>query len=374
MNVCIFFHRFDGGGAERTTVCLANELRKRGHHVEIAVRYNYGPSKELLDKNIPVLDMKIPEKGKLRKNVKNIQKLIRIMNSGKYDLVMAVMSEMAQVAAIAYAFSGKNTPLICVLHNTMSVEKTSFRIVRRSLFRFFDRQYSQVVAVSEAVRLDYLRCCDAASEKVTTVYNPVVGEELFTQMRETIVHPWLGKNRSCYTLLLAGRLSPQKNHALMFRTLLKLRSYGDFRLILLGEGELEDKLREQVKRLGLKEWVDFAGYVSNPYAYMAACDCLVLSSEYEGLPTVLIEALACGCRIVSVDCPSGPREILNGGEFGILVKMDDAEALKEGILKAVQQVPDYERLRQRAMDFSIENAGLGYENVFNKAMRYGRRE
>jgi len=101
MKICFFFHRFDGGGAEKMTICLANELANRGHEITIAVRYNYGITKSLVNNNVKILDLKLQKKGKLVKNVKNVSKLCKIMNSGKFDIIAAVMAEMAEVAAVA---------------------------------------------------------------------------------------------------------------------------------------------------------------------------------------------------------------------------------------------------------------------------------
>lgn len=368
VKICIFFHRFDGGGAERTTVILANELYRRGHNITIAVRYNKGPLKALLNPEIPVIDMKLPENGKLTKNLKNILCLIQLMNGKQYDLIVAAMSEMAQVAAAAHALSSKVTPLICVLHNTMSVERTSFQTARHFFFNFFDRHYSRVIAVSEAVRIDYLSCCRTNPGKAVTIYNPVIDDRIFKLSRQRPLHPWLEQDRTYTTLLMVGRLTQQKNHSLMFHALKLLRDTGDFRLILLGEGEQQPVLVREAEELGLAPWIDFAGFSDNPYGYMASCDCLVLSSRYEGLPTVLIEAMACGCRIVSTDCPSGPREILLEDKYGVLVEMDNPRALKAGILRALEQKLDREALRKRSMDFSVEKAAKEYEKIFTETV------
>lgn len=371
MRICIFFHCFDGGGAERTTITLANELLQRGHEIAIAVRFDKGPLRHILDKKISVYNMNLPEKGKFIKNIKNVQKLVKLMNSGEYDLLMAVMSEMAQVAAVSHVFSNKRTPLVCVLHNTISMEKTSFQFFRHRLLGFFDKQYSKVIAVSEAVRQDYIRNSHTNEKKVVTIYNPVVDEKLYELSKKKTEHPWLCEDRKFTTLLLAGRLTKQKNHSMMFSVLQELRKEGDFRLILLGEGELKDKLKQEAREKEVLQWVDFIGFVENPYSFMASCDCLVLCSFYEGLPTVLIEAMACGCRIVSVDCPSGPREILDNGKYGLIVKTNDIDKFKEGVLYAMMEKPDKEMLIKRSLDFSVSKAVTKYENIF-KIVKGGR--
>ncbi len=374
MRICIFVHRFDDGGAEKTTIRLANEMAALGHEMTLAVRYDYGPLRSMAADNVCILDMKLPENGKLRKNIKNVAILRKIINSGEYDILMAVLAEMAEVAAVAHALGGKGTPLVCVLHSTLSVEKTSFHRIRHSFHRFFDRQYAGVIAVSEAVRKDYIKNCKAAEDKVVTIYNPLIDQNIALLAAKRPDHPWLSEKRRFKTLLMVGRLSYPKNHELMFKTLKLLLMDGDFRLILLGDGERKAELEGMAKEMGLKANIDFAGYRDNPFGYMAFCDCLVLSSHYEGLPSVLVEGLACGCRIVSVDCPSGPAEILEGGRYGVLVPPEDAQALKDGIIRALKDTPCRETLIRRAKDFSVSGAVQAYERELGKIADNFRRQ
>lgn len=362
MRICVFMHRFDDGGAEKVTICLLNELQKLGHEITLLMRYDEGPARELLSPQIRVLNMDLPVSGKLKKNIRNVQYLCRVMKSGDYDLMLAILSDMSQVAAVSKWICRGNLPLISVVHSTLSIEKISFPKVRHFLAKFFDRQYDRVFAVSEAVRQDYLSYCGCREEKAVTIYNPIVNDALLEKAKERPDHPWLREGREFTTLLLVGRLSYPKNHPLMFQTLKLLRERGDYRLILLGEGELRQELTELVREMELEPWVDFHGFDKNPYGYMGHCDCVVLSSHYEGLPTVVVEALACGSRMVSVDCPSGPREILEGGKYGVLVEPGDPEQLRDGILQAMQTQPDREVLVGRAMDFTVENAVKKYED------------
>ena len=369
MRICVFMHRFDDGGAEKVTIRLLNELQQRGHEITLAVRYNEGPAKENLSPAIRVLDMALPKEGKLKKNLLNIRYLSRLMKSGEYDVLVSILSDMSQVAALAKWSSRAKLPLVSVVHSTLSVEKLTFRKARNRLARFFDRQYTKVIAVSDAVRDDYVNYCGASEEKVDTVYTPIVDQRMLKLAEEQPDHPWLAEGRDFRTLVLAGRLSYPKNHPLMLRALKRLRESGDFRLILLGEGELREKLTTLAKQMELENWIDFHGYVKNPYGYMAHADCVVLSSRYEGLPTVLVEALACGSRIISTDCPSGPAEILVGGKYGTLVEPDNEEALAKGILTALETRPDKELLRSRAMDFTVEKATQAFEVQLEKLIQ-----
>jgi glycosyltransferase involved in cell wall biosynthesis len=133
----------------------------------------------------------------------------------------------------------------------------------------------------------------------------------------------------------------------------------------LGEGERRAELEQLVRSLGLEPHVRLPGFVDNPYAYMARAAVFVLSSAWEGLPGALIEAMACGCPVVSTDCPSGPAEILDGGRYGRLVRVGDGSGMAAAIGLAFEQGRgDLTRFAQnRAMDFNVESATSAYHAI-----------
>jgi glycosyltransferase involved in cell wall biosynthesis len=128
-----------------------------------------------------------------------------------------------------------------------------------------------------------------------------------------------------------GRLQQQKDYPTLLHAFAQVRQTRPVHLLILGEGKERAQLEELIKKLGLEDDVSMPGFVMNPYAYMARASMFVLSSRWEGLPTVLIEALCCGTPVVSTDCPSGPREILKDGQYGQLVPVGEANALAQAI-------------------------------------------
>jgi glycosyltransferase involved in cell wall biosynthesis len=137
------------------------------------------------------------------------------------------------------------------------------------------------------------------------------------------------------------------------------------RLIILGEGESRPELEANIKDLGITEDVELPGFVDNPYAYMSRARAFVLSSLWEGLGIVVIEAMACGCPVIATDCPSGPREILERGKYGSLVSVGDVQALSVAMLEVLEKPLDRDILRQRAMDFSFDRAVSEYLKLLN---------
>ena len=122
-----------------------------------------------------------------------------------------------------------------------------------------------------------------------------------------------------------------------------------------------------IEHFGLKDKVKLLGFVDNPYAYMALSDLLVITSKYEGICNVIVEALGCGCPVVASDCPGGgPREILEDGKWGYLFPVGDVETLTNSMLSALQDDFNKEALKQRAAFFSYETGMKNYSNMFSE--------
>jgi|AntRauTorckE6833_2_1112554.scaffolds.fasta_scaffold06981_3 glycosyltransferase involved in cell wall biosynthesis len=163
-----------------------------------------------------------------------------------------------------------------------------------------------------------------------------------------------------------GRLTDQKNFSLLIDSFADLvKSEINTRLIIFGEGPLRDKLESQIEKLGLRERVTLPGFVDNPYAYMSRADVFVLSSNWEGLPMVLIECLACGTKIVSTNCPSGPAEILEGGKYGTLVPMGDSKQLAKKIIVTLSKNQSRDLLQKRASDFNSKAVTKKYLSLLS---------
>ena len=135
------------------------------------------------------------------------------------------------------------------------------------------------------------------------------------------------------------------------------------RLIILGEGKERESLEALVRYLKLEDKVALPGFADNPYPFMRAASVFVLSSRWEGLPTVLIEAMACGCPVVATNCPSGPSEILEASRWGILVEVGNADALANAIKQTLAQPLPSVVLEARAAAFSRERSIDAYSKL-----------
>lgn len=223
----------------------------------------------------------------------------------------------------------------------------------RYLPPLLSKMYSQanaVIGVSSVVAKDLERTLDVPADKIHVTYNPVVDETLIRHASEPVNHPWLTQKK-CPVLISVGRMRAQKDYPTLLKAFKAAREQGPLRLIILGDGPERTALEHVAQALGIADDVDMPGYEKNPYPFMAAADALVLSSRWEGLPGVLIEALACGCQIVSTDCHGGSAEVLDHGRYGRLVPMEDPEEMARAIWLALEQPVPVDKILEGSKRF-----------------------
>ncbi len=217
---------------------------------------------------------------------------------------------------------------------------------------------SQVVAVSHGVAENLTAVVGAQPDKVAVLYNPTCTPEISELARFEPEHPWFSDDGSPI-ILGVGRLEPQKDFATLIDAFQHVRANRSCRLVILGVGSLRAELEARIESLGLDDCVSLPGWVENPFAFMARAALFVLSSQHEGLPGVLIQAMASGCPAVSTDCPAGPSEILE--DPSLLAPVGDPKALAGVILRALGQPADKVALRANAARFSVDRSIDGYE-------------
>jgi glycosyltransferase involved in cell wall biosynthesis len=237
---------------------------------------------------------------------------------------------------------------------------TQRRRLRRAR-QFFPRA-DAIVAISRGVAEDVARELRLPRERVHVIYNPVTTPRLLARAQQPLDHPWFAPG-SPPVVLGVGRLVAQKDFATLLRAFARVREQRDARLLLLGEGRERDALEALVRELSIEPHVRLPGAVDNPYPYMTRAALLAVSSAWEGFGNVLVEALACGCPVASTDCPSGPSEILEGGLYGPLSPVGDAEGLARSIVALLDGPPERDGLRKRAELFSEERSAERYLRV-----------
>jgi glycosyltransferase involved in cell wall biosynthesis len=224
------------------------------------------------------------------------------------------------------------------------------------------RRADAVVGISEGVADGIAKTAGMRRDEIRVIYNPIFSERIQVLAKESV--PWpMGRDENPVRLIAIGRLSPQKDLPTLLEAFNIFRKKMPAQLVILGEGKERKELEAEIQEQGLVGWVHLLGYVNNPYAYLSAAHVFFSSSLWEGLPTVHVEALACGCQVVSTDCPSGPSEILAGGKYGRLVPVKDPQALADAIEQAFKDPLPKDVLRKRAEYFSFDRAVDEYWRV-----------
>jgi glycosyltransferase involved in cell wall biosynthesis len=383
--LALFIRSLKAGGAERSTVNLAGALDARGYKVDLVLGRAEGPFLADVPSSIRVVDLAARSAiSVLRIAARRprdflalapvlldnpprtfgaIPALARYLREELPAAMLSALDHGNVAAVIARDLAGVDTRLTLSQRNHLTSDLAAAQETRVTklapLIRRFYPRADAIVAVSDGVADDLASVAHIPREKIHAIYNAVTTPELYAQAEAPLDHPWFvagGKP----VILAVGKLKAQKDFPTLLRAFAMLRQERDARLVILGDGPEREALAALGVELGVAGDFDMPGFAPNPFAYMARADLFVLSSAFEGLPGVLIQALACGCPVVSTDCPSGPREILEGGVYGALTPVGDVAALKGAMAATLASPPDRKALRRRGAWFSPERAADAY--------------
>jgi glycosyltransferase involved in cell wall biosynthesis len=357
--LAIVIYSLDGAGAERVSVNLASEFVRLGHDVDFLLASREGELFGEVPKTSGIYYAKVSSARGWRAAIREyaLQK--------EPDVLLAMMEGAGVLALQAIASLTGKFPVFVVSHVHFSLHcRHSTRWQERWLMPLAVRWYlpraSGVIGVSEGVSKEICQIAGVDPAKVHTVYNAVLTEAFYRLVAEPVSHPWFSPERNWLTVMNIGRLTDQKDHVTLLKAIQCVSASRPVRLMILGRGEVLEKLRAMAKSLDIERIVEFAGFDPNPYRLLAAADVFALSSAWEGLPTVLVEALAAGTKVVSTDCPSGPREVLAGGRFGELVPVGDYQLLADAISRAEDFDADNELLCQQLEKFTSKRVAMQY--------------
>jgi glycosyltransferase involved in cell wall biosynthesis len=332
--IAFFLPSLNGGGAERVIINLAQGITERGLEVDLVLAAAEGAFLDQLPPSVRLVDLHAP------RVLRSLAPLAGYLRRERPRVLISSMNYANLVALWAAKLAQQGTPVVVTVHTTLSHSRPRQNRLSAALgwhlLRMFYPWASSVVAVSRGAADDLARAAGLPRDLVEVVYNPVITPEAVVAARRPPDHPWFAPGQPP-VILGVGRLTQQKDFPTLLRAFAEVRRRRAARLMILGEGEDRDELTSLAAELGVSDDVALPGFQDNAMAYMAGSRLFVLSSAWEGLPTVLIEALAAGARVVSTDCPSGPREILQDGRLGALVPVGDSSALAEAMVVALDR-------------------------------------
>lgn len=368
--IAFYIPLFLNGGIERFVCNIAEEMASRGLIVDI-----------LMNQTTPMVD-NIPETA----NVLNLSShsLLSVFAASslvspdvasafrslpayvdylrKYDpnMVVVMRTSPAGIGGVRLAQSDakvivreSNTPSIATANPTHAIGRLA-PTAKKLFYPLADK----VVGVSAGVARDLQEWLDLPKEQITYIYNPTYNKAIEKRAMEPVEHPWFADRKPTvgmtdkepYLLVSVGRFADQKDFATLLRAFAQVRKERSVQLALIGDGDNRSRLEQLATYLDIMDDVAFVGHVMNPYKYVSRSDLFILSSYFEGLPNVLIEAIGVGTPAIATDCPSGPREILLDGAGGTLVPVEDTEALAKAITSLLDDSDRAERELRRARD------------------------
>lgn len=384
------------GGMEQVTLATMQALSDQGYAVDLVLERRHGPYLSRVPDSVGLFGLTKGSKWSAyaslirarprdgltqlarmlfhRANyvpLRRVRSLATYLRERQPDVIFVAHGRMPILALWARAIAGASSRLVIVEHSTLSRWLEVFTDeparhrqwhYRVQLARQFYPQADGIIAVSDGVGDDLAETLALPRTAITTIYNPVVGPELRASASQPLSHPWFADGQPP-VLLAVGRLVREKNFSALIEAFAHVRQQRRARLLILGEGEQRPYLEAQIERAGLTDDVAMPGWADNPYVYMRHSAAFVLCSLFEGLGIVLAEAMACGCPIIATDCPSGPREVLDGGRHGLLVPMNDTQALADAIMARLDTPYEKAALQARAEDFSIEKGTATYRGL-----------
>lgn len=348
-----------GGGAEKVTLLLANEFVRKGQNVDLILLKAEGEFLTELDSRINVINLNTTQL------LTALVKLIGYLQFTRPDVLLVLMWPLTIIGIIAYKLAKLNGKVITSEHTTFSksplynskFKSLIFKISLKLIYPLADNR----LAVSNGVADDIAREGWLNRNSIKVIFNPVeLNPTTFTHNESQ--EAW--KEYSGKKIVAVGSLKVEKDYPNLLKAFAMLLQQQDAHLSLVGQGKLLTSLKKITQELNIENNVSFIGFSRKASAWIESADLFVLSSLQEGLPMVLIEALAVGTPIVSTDCESGPREILEDGKYGILVPVNDPKALAEAMLKSLNESHDKDYLRQRASAFSVDKIANQYLEIF----------
>lgn len=360
----IFINTLQSGGAERVVSLLLEHLRT-DFEIHLALYTNIVDYK--IPPEIKLLDLKQPlQQNKLVRFLKmpyQSYKVYSYCKKNNIKISVAFLYRPCYINALMksiWRYKGK--VIMCErTHQTTMQQSHSviYRMFSKFMVMFSYKRADLVLANSYAMQTDLIENFKIKTP-VKVIYNPIDLGFIRTHIDE---EPPYNFDKNIFYFINVGGFRKEKNHLLLLQAFFILKNL-PCKLLIVGGGIMEDELKQKVADFGINDKVVFCGWDNNPFKYVSRSNCFVLSSDVEGFPNVLIEALACGKAVISTDCSSGPRELLAPstdlhhrainnyeiGEYGILTPVNDVIALAAAMRKIYEDSALRRQFEEKAWD------------------------
>jgi len=362
-SIALFLPTLTPGGIETCMLNLAEGFVQQNITVDLIVADYRGDFITKVPDEVSIIDLEVD------RVLKSIIPLRQYLVNSKPNVLLSGHTHANIAAIIAGKMSNTKTTVAIGVHNTHSLSTSTSRSIKskfeKRLYSYMYTYADEIIAVSEGAKQYTVHHTPLTDRDISIIYNPVITDDLYEEITKPVDHRWLS-DESLEVVLGAGRLVEQKD----FETLLcafkiVVRDNNQARLLIAGEGPKENELQQMISNHGINDRVELLGYIDDLCAYMNAADVFVLSSKSEGFGIVLVEALAVGTPVISTDCPHGPNEILENGEYGELVAVGDTDAMADAIKGSLSTKNNPTKIKKRSEEFSVSTISEEYAKVLS---------
>lgn len=358
-SLILFLPDYGDGGLERMFVNLASQIARNGVRVYFIVCDASRPYLDDLDGSIDLIVIPEDRPAMTRELVSLLEqyRATSLFTAKELGLAVALKAKQ-QSSSDTSIYLRAITNISARIEHRHLLQRIKGELEMRKLRKLY-QQLDGIVAVSHGIAEDVHRISGIPLSQIKVAHNPVVTKQLHQRSGQPVDHPWL-LQQEIPVIMGIGRLTKQKNFELLIDAFALVRANRPAKLIILGDGSRKKKLKQRAEKSGVADDVELFGFNPNPYSMLHHASLFVLSSNWEGSPNALTEALAVGCPVISTDCPSGPGEILQEGKYGPLVPMDDNKAMAGAIMEVLDNPLPREVLQSAAEKFTVENSAMEY--------------
>ena len=355
--IACFFATSGHSGVDRVVKNLLPGMVAAGYRVDLLKIRRHGPQLTGEEHGVRVIELKA-------KHVYTaLPELIRYLRRERPTVLLTDKDRVNRTALLARGIARTETRLSVRIGTTVSINLASRgvidRFLQRNSMRYLYSLAEAVLIPSAGAADDFAAATGLARELISVVPSPIVTPDFAIRSKDPIDHAWF-RDGEPPVILGVGELSSRKDFATLLRAFAAMPGSSAYRLMIIGRGRQQAALQLLATQLGIADRFCLPGFVANPYPYMKQAKLIALTSRWEGMPVALIEALALGTPVVSTDCPSGPREILENGRIGPLVPVGDHRSFAQAMAQLLNAPPPREALLQAVKPYHLENSVARY--------------
>lgn len=348
--MAFFINSMTGGGAEKVVQLLIQQLIK-GKESNIILILLENKITYQLPKNIKIIHLFSHLDNYLQKFIGLLYGSIKLKSIIKRYKIQIIISslERSNFVNVMTKFLGSPHKAIISEHTNPEYtygSRTLKNSIVKLLLKLLYGKADRIIAVSNGVKKALIKVFKIDERKIQVIYNPCDINKIKKLSMEKVEYPWFSEKIPI--IITIGRLIEKKGHGKLIQAFAKIKKQIPSKLVIIGEGNLRKQLERLTVKFEVEKDIAFLGWQENPYKYISKSNIFVLSSNSEPFGLVVVEAMVCGIPVVSFDCESGPREILDNGEYGILVPVGDIEGLSEAVINILKNNDLREKIIQRA--------------------------